>query len=135
MENQSKNDLIRYYEFEIKQLNDENFPLNRNEKMMFLNIRDITEMIKSLERLKDQVYYDAIENNFSHELMTPLNPITNCSYLLKQGILKIHAKNNQMVEDSRTLVESYDKESLSHIVKDRDLTSLLKNSISVDQAS
>ena len=50
---------------------------------MFLSIRDITEMIKSLEKIKDQVYYEAIENNFSHELMTPLNPITNCSDLLK----------------------------------------------------
>ena len=40
-----------------------------------------------------------------------------------------------MKEDSRSLVEGYDKESLSHIVKDRDLTSLLKNSMSVEQAS
>ena len=83
MDNQRKNDHIRFYEFEIKQLQEENVQPNNNEKMMFLSIRDITEMIKSLERIKDQVYYDAIENNFSHELMTPLNPITNCSYLLK----------------------------------------------------
>jgi hypothetical protein len=83
MDNQRKNDHIMFYEFEIKQLQEENVPPNNNEKMMFLSIRDITEMIKSLERIKDQVYYDAIENNFSHELMTPLNPITNCSYLLK----------------------------------------------------
>lgn len=84
-----KDDHIRFYEFEIKHLTNEEKPVNANEKLMLLNIRDITSMIKDLESIKDQVYFDAIENNFSHELMTPLNPITNCCNLLKKGVLKI----------------------------------------------
>jgi hypothetical protein len=58
-------------------------------KEVLLNIKDITELIKSLEVVKDQVYFDAIENNFSHELMTPLNPIINSTSLLKREILSI----------------------------------------------
>lgn len=70
------------------------------EKLILLNIRDITNMIKNLEKIKDKVYYDAIQNNFSHELMTPLNPITNCSDLLKKGVLQIYSKQNEMIQSS-----------------------------------
>ena len=58
-------------------------------KEILLNIKDITELITSLEEVKDQVYFDAIENNFSHELMTPLNPIIISTSLLKREILSI----------------------------------------------
>ena len=57
------------------------------EGMVYLNIKDISELIKSLERIKDQVYYDAIENNFSHELMTPLNPIMSSISILKRKMI------------------------------------------------
>ena len=40
-----------------------------------------------------------------------------------------------MVEESPDKVEGYDKQSLSHIVKDNDMNNLLKSSISIDQAS
>ena len=73
-------------------------------------------MIVSLEKIKDQVYYDAIENNFSHELMTPLNPITSCCSLLKEGVLNLYSKFHEFPEESQNTVEGYDKNSLSHIV-------------------
>ena len=95
-----KDDNIRYYEFQIKHLTEEDSPFKSNEKLMFLNIRDITEMIRSLEKIKDQVYYDAIENNFSHELMTPLNPITTCCSLIKEGVLSLYSKFNEMPQES-----------------------------------
>lgn len=41
----------------------------------FLNIVDITSLIKNHKHSCDMVYQDAIENNFSHEQMKPLNPI------------------------------------------------------------
>ena len=69
-------------------------------KNVLLNIKDITELIKSLELVKDQVYFDAIENNFSHELMTPLNPIINSTSLLKQEILSM-CTNGQVLRENQ----------------------------------
>lgn len=85
-ENQSHGEKIRYYEFDIKQFNQVGVSKDLKD-LTFLGIKDITALIKNLQKFKDKVYYDAIENNFSHELMTPLNPITNSSSLLKKGIL------------------------------------------------
>ena len=59
---------------------------------------DISELIKSLEQIKDKVYYDAIENSFSHELMTPLNPIAHSISMLKRKMLEIYAKNSDMIQ-------------------------------------
>jgi hypothetical protein len=36
------------------------------------------------------VYQDAIENNFSHEQMTPLNPIMTSTTYLKQKIIGLY---------------------------------------------
>ena len=34
-------------------------------------------LVKNQQKFCDMVYQDAIENNFSHEQMTTLNPILN----------------------------------------------------------
>jgi signal transduction histidine kinase len=57
------------------------------EGLIFLNIKDITSIIKGLQKINDQVCLTAIENNFSHELMTPLNPIVSSSSMLKSRLL------------------------------------------------
>ena len=80
---------IRYYEFDIRQKDVKEEP-SENEyqrNLIYLSIKDITELIKNLEKIKDQVYYNAIENNFSHELMTPLNPIMASVESLKTAML------------------------------------------------
>jgi hypothetical protein len=59
-----------------------------NKGLIFLNIKDITAIIKGLQKIQDHVYLTAIENNFSHELMTPLNPIISSSSMLKRRLLK-----------------------------------------------
>ena len=76
---------IRYYEFEIKQIKDE----ESQDQMTFLSIRDITKLIVNHQNSCDMVYQNAIENNYSHEQMTPLNPIMSQSSLGKQRFIKL----------------------------------------------
>ena len=83
-------------------------------KEVLLNINDITDLIKSLDVVKDQVYFDAIENNFSHELMTPLNPIINSTSLLKTEILSM-CTNGKVMKESQ-LIEGNNLDTLSKIV-------------------
>jgi hypothetical protein len=48
-------------------------------------VRDITNIIKSQQKLSDDMYQDAIEQNYSHEQMTPLNIIlANSKILIKR---------------------------------------------------
>lgn len=43
--------------------------------MILINVRDISNFIKNLQNTTDKIYFDAIEANYSHESMTPLNCI------------------------------------------------------------
>ena len=102
-------------------------------KEVLLNINDITDLIKSLDVVKDQVYFDAIENNFSHELMTPLNPIINSTSLLKTEILSM-CTNGQVMQESQ-LIEGNNLDTLSKIVLNKHMFSLLKNVVNIEQSS
>jgi hypothetical protein len=65
-------------------------------------------MVKSMQKFMDIVYQDAIENTYSHEQMTPLNPIMNNSTQIKQKLIELfiellsvsesHSANNYRVE-------------------------------------
>jgi hypothetical protein len=69
----SNEDGTLYFEFEMKQLDSIS---SKNVKgLIFLTIKDITAIIKGFKKVQETVFLSAIENNFSHELMTPLNPI------------------------------------------------------------
>ena len=43
--------------------------------MILINVREISNFIKNLQTTNDKIYLDAIEANYSHESMTPLNCI------------------------------------------------------------
>ena len=72
-----------YYEFEMKQV---------DGGLTFLSIKDISELIKDHQAACDRNYREAIENNFTHEQMTPLNPILGHSELTKQKIISLYAE-------------------------------------------
>ena len=76
---------IKYYEFEIQQIEEiPNFTSEKN--LTFLNIKDVTHIISSQQKKSDKIYQEAIENNYSHEQMTPLNCITNSYALVKKTL-------------------------------------------------
>lgn len=62
-----------YFEFEIKFVTATN--KNADFKEIVLQVREITQIVRSQQRFSDKIYQDAIESNYSHEQMTPLNSI------------------------------------------------------------
>ena len=52
-------------------------------------IKDITGILKYQQRLSDRMYLDAIEANYSHEKMTPLNSILSNSKINYKRIYEI----------------------------------------------
>ena len=130
-----ENENIRYYEFDIDQKDPEGDPVQKGKELNCLNIKDITKLIKSLEKIKDQVYYNAIENNFSHELMTPLNPIIASVESLKNDMLKIYSVNNDIPPRGINEVEVHNFDLLSPIIQNDETCTLLRNLINIEQAS
>lgn len=55
-------------------------------------IRPVTTMISYQQKVSDEMYQDAIESNFSHEYMTPLNSIINNSKTVKDTIHAVFDK-------------------------------------------
>ena len=61
------------------------------DDMTVLKITDITIIIVNQQNLSNQMYLEAIEANFSHEQMTPLNTILNNSRI-------VYNRNNNIFE-------------------------------------
>lgn len=62
-----------------------------------LNIREITNFIKNLQKTNDKIYLDAIEANYSHESMTPLHSIiSNTRIVQKRFKALCMGKNSQL---------------------------------------
>jgi hypothetical protein len=47
----------------------------KEERFYLIMVKDLTNIIKSQQKVSDDMYQDAIESNYSHEQMTPLNCI------------------------------------------------------------
>ena len=77
----------KYYEIEMITTNKNNeknssgyiVSNSNNKNTLIIILRDISNVINNQQRLSDQIYQDAIERNYSHEQMTPLNCILNSS--------------------------------------------------------
>jgi hypothetical protein len=51
------------------------FNMDKKDKTIIVEIRDITEAMVSQQDYIDRFYQEALHANFSHEQMTPLNNI------------------------------------------------------------
>ena len=49
--------------------------MDQKQKLTLLIIKDVTQILRNQQKLSDKMYLDAIEANYSHEQMTPLNGI------------------------------------------------------------
>lgn len=129
---------IRYYEFEIKQIR-EGYSNSDHDEMTFLNIKDITKLIVNHQNSCDRIYQDAIENNYSHEQMTPLNPIMSQASLGKQRFIKLFMELLGLRESNESnafTVERIDYSVLKAIISRRpEAKQVLQQSISIEQSA
>ena len=54
-----------------------------------MNIKDVTTIVKNQMKLSDIIYQEAIENNYSHEQMTPLNLLKANTSIIKHNVYKV----------------------------------------------
>ena len=52
---------------------------------MLVELQNLTSIILKQQQLCDNIYQEAIEANYSHEQMTPLNSILGCSHVLLES--------------------------------------------------
>jgi hypothetical protein len=58
-----KQELVKYFEFELQQVDD----IKGHKNLTFIVIKDVTKLVLGQQKYCDQIYQNAIENNFSHE--------------------------------------------------------------------
>ena len=58
--------------------------------MIMFTIKDISTIIKNQQKVSDDIYLDAIEANYSHEQMTPLNCILGTNAILMNRFHNMH---------------------------------------------
>ena len=63
----------KYVEIELRQMDEE------DGQQILVVVRDLSRILKSQQRKIDDNYQEAIEANYSHEQMTPLNCIIGSS--------------------------------------------------------
>ena len=61
------------------------------EQFMMVVVNPISNMIQNQQRISDEMYQEAIEANYSHEQMTPLNSILGNSSVVKE-MLRLQIK-------------------------------------------
>ena len=71
----------QYYEFELKKIKK-----CHNRNVFVLQVKDVSNILKYQQKMIDSMYQDAIENNYSHEQMTPLNSILGNSQIILNKI-------------------------------------------------
>jgi signal transduction histidine kinase len=74
--------------------------LNSNKETLqciAINIKDISKLLKAQQDQSDQMYQEAIETNYSHEQMTPLNSIIGNSNIVLRRFLEINTQALQLM--------------------------------------
>lgn len=110
---------FKYFEFEIKVVEQvelsecsytrnqpfqKSFKIGVDENLVMLNIREISNFVKNLQKTNDNIYLDAIEANYSHESMTPLNSIIANTKIVQKRLkaLILGQDTNTQQERSRS---------------------------------
>lgn len=75
---------------------------------ILISIRNISNVVKNQQKLSDQMYLDATEQNYSHEQMTPLNSILANSKIIYRRFQEImKQQQNHLKENNEN--ENYEK--------------------------
>ena len=86
---------IQYFEIELKAIGE-----NKDSNFLII-VRDLTSVIRSQQKLSDKMYQDAIESNYSHEQMTPLN----CILANSKIVLKRFRENFELLEEYYKVIQ------------------------------
>jgi hypothetical protein len=80
---------------------------------------------------------NAIENNFSHEMMSPLNPILSGAAVLKNSIIKVFKDEESKILEDESIsdIEGYSSNQLQLVGSNKQVCNLLKGVISIEQSA
>ena len=101
MSDQTCQNKVQYFELSIKPIKLHSLPPSSSDNFLF-ELKNITAAIVNQQKKSDQIYQNAIEANFSHEQMNPLNNIMQNSATVS-GIISKIAKtqaNNSKMDDA-----------------------------------
>ena len=88
---------MHYFEFELSYIDKLNNGLQEFDSCYFLNLKDVTHLVKYQKQLSDSIYQEAIEGNFSHNQMTPLNYLTQSSSLINDKVYQLFLQNQKVL--------------------------------------
>ena len=77
---------------------------SKQENMLLISVEPITSLLKAQQKICDELYQEAIEANYSHEQMTPLNSILGNSTVLIDEFQKIFTENRSGLISSEDCV-------------------------------
>ena len=69
------------------------------EVLLMLGIQPVTKLVKQEQKRLRMMYLDAIEANYSHEQMTPLNSILGNSQNILEDFTKFISQMDQLSAD------------------------------------
>jgi len=66
--------------------------MEEKDCLVSVEMRDVSNIIKGMRKFSDALYLDAIEANYSHESMTPLNSIIANSRIVMKRLTTLMLK-------------------------------------------
>ena len=69
-------------------------------------IENLTPILSQQQSLSDEMYQEAIESNYSHEQMTPLNSILGCSTIVLESFQEQHLESSSLLSLTKLIREN-----------------------------
>ena len=70
---------------------------------MIITIRNISQLIKYQEKISNLKYMEAVEANYSHEQMNPLNCILSSSKIVYKRLQQLIYEQNSNEENTQSI--------------------------------